>query len=455
MANSRRQFYQSIKAFAIKLGEQGFYDWLERQDDDTRAGILSAFDDPAFRLEDYQLPPDQPWRVWFLQMGRGTGKTHAASCEVNRLAEEEFPGCTGLLVGATVKDVRDTMIQGASGLIATARPDFVPRYSERTNTVYWPNGSKALVRTADNPEDIRGPTVNWAWCDELVKWPSEASYSNVDFCVREQHENGTKIILTTTPKQAKEWIKALADETIPGTVVSRASTLDNPHLDPTYRQKVERELALGSRRAREEILGEWTTGDSQLWDEAAIEAVRDKPNVSLKAMADSMDRRVISVDPAKGVGKDETGLLLIGWKGGKAHVLADFTEGGSTEVWTTKVVQLAKDYFKSGDYVLLETNFNESAQNVLQMKNRNLRVVPVIASRSKWDRAQEAYSHFCAERVRFWHTHPKLEKQLCEWEPEMKKSPDRGDAFTQAINHLCKQSPAPKTPFMSLAGLRL
>uniref|UniRef100_B0T629 Terminase large subunit gp17-like C-terminal domain-containing protein n=1 Tax=Caulobacter sp. (strain K31) TaxID=366602 RepID=B0T629_CAUSK len=450
MRAERQALYDFIKAQFHDLGADGFQEWWHSLDEETFELVEQALSDPGFGLNPHQIMPDGEWRIWALFMGRGGGKTYAASKGSNVLAEEVFPGGTGILVGATVKDVRDTMIEGESGIIATARPGFVPHYNKHDNVLIWPNGSKALIRTADNPEDIRGPTVNWAWADELVKWRSEKSWDNLNRCVRNLHENGTKIIVTTTPKKAKQWIKDI--ESLPGTIVSRASSLDNPHMDAAYLEGIRREAETGSARAREEIFGEWIEGDGELWTEKSIEEMRQRPSVSLEVMAKSMDRRYISVDPSSGK-HDETGIMLMGKKAGRVYVLADFTSGGNINQWTDEIVQLAKSYLQPGDIILLEVNMNAAAQNVLEQKDRSLRIVPVTATRSKWHRAEEAFSHCQSGHVVFWHTHPKLELQLREWEPEMKKSPDRGDAFTQGVNYaMGTHGRGLSVPFFTIQG---
>lgn len=450
MRADRQALYDFIKAQFHDLGADGFQEWWHSLDEETFELVEQALSDPGFGLNPHQIMPDGEWRIWALFMGRGGGKTYAASKGSNVLAEEVFPGGTGILVGATVKDVRDTMIEGESGIIATARPGFVPHYNKHDNVLIWPNGSKALIRTADNPEDIRGPTVNWAWADELVKWRSEKSWDNLNRCVRNLHENGTKIIVTTTPKKAKQWIKDI--ESLPGTIVSRASSLDNPHMDAAYLDGIRREAETGSARAREEIFGEWIEGDGELWTEKSIEEMRQRPSVSLEVMAKSMDRRYISVDPSSGK-HDETGIMLMGKKAGRVYVLADFTSGGNINQWTDEIVQLAKSYLQPGDIILLEVNMNAAAQNVLEQKDRSLRIVPVTATRSKWHRAEEAFSHCQSGHVVFWHTHPKLELQLREWEPEMKKSPDRGDAFTQGVNYaMGTHGRGLSVPFFTIQG---
>jgi phage terminase large subunit-like protein len=66
-----------------------------------------------------QLPPPGEWGIWLILAGRGAGKTRSGAEWVRSLAEAaSVPRIA--LVGPTAADVRDTMIEGESGLLAIA-----------------------------------------------------------------------------------------------------------------------------------------------------------------------------------------------------------------------------------------------------------------------------------------------------------------------------------------------
>lgn len=458
MAFERQSFYQQIKDTYLALGQDEFMDWWHGQTPAVVEQIRLAFADPAFMRETHQLMPQGNWRIWFLRMGRGAGKTFAAACGVNILARDFYPGGNGILVGATVKDVRDTMIEGDSGIIATAPSDFKPHYNKHDSTLTWPNGSRAIIRTADNPEDIRGPTLNWGWADELVKWRSEKSWDNLNRCVRNKHLLGTRLIVTTTPMRAKQWIRDIEDQ--PSCVVSTGSTMDNPHLDDTF--LAGSLLDSTTTRGREEVMGEWVQGSSELWSHENLDAVRRTSNVSLLALAHSMQKLAITVDPGSGK-NDDTGIILLGRKAGRVYVLADFTHTPTQndprhniDQWTNEVVRLAQTYLRPHDIILLEVNNNAAAENVLKMKDKTLKIVPITQTRSKYQRAQECFAHFADDRVRLLGTFTKLEQELREWEIDRKDSPDRGDALTQGVNHLLgTNGRGYRSGILNLPGLNL
>src|SRR5262245_45946415 len=66
-----------------------------------------------------QTPPEGDWRIWLMMGGRGAGKTRAGAEWVRDLVEKR--GVKRIaLVGPTLHDVREVMIEGPSGLKAVA-----------------------------------------------------------------------------------------------------------------------------------------------------------------------------------------------------------------------------------------------------------------------------------------------------------------------------------------------
>lgn len=487
--NDPYEIFDQINLITEREGLAGFDAWFEGLDEDEREGILDSLSDPGYHLQPYQrLPynnevwkawyqskyedqlakgrPIRPleeldlidWRVWLLRMGRGSGKTYAASCGVHEFAENVFPGGVGIIIGPTVADVRDTQINGKSGLKATQRESNPVTFNQHTNTLHWANGSMAYVRTSEQGDQAtRGLTVNWAWGDEVLKWKNSVVYDNLERCVREKHPNGTRIILTTTPQGGKEWIRSLEAE--PDTIVSVATSLDNKNQDAAVLAKRERELLVGGKLAQEEILGEWPDADEQLWTAELLEGWRDKVLVDTKAICNTMDLNMLSLDPSKGNGGDDTGMCLLGLKDQKIRVLADLTCGSSFETWTDKVAEYAKLYLRPHDIILIEENGFIGIDTIIREKmaknGAKARIRVERPPNSKWYRAQEAFSHCRAGHVRFYGHHDALEKQLKNWTADQKDSPDRGDAFTLGVNDLMGSKGRGLRPAFTVGGLGL
>src|SRR5688572_1883663 len=88
--------------------------------------------------------------------GRGYGKTRVGAEGVRKLVSTGKHGRVGL-IGRTISDVRDVMIQGDSGLLACYpkwdRPEYVP--SKRI--IRFRNGAVGFTYSADKPDQLRGP----------------------------------------------------------------------------------------------------------------------------------------------------------------------------------------------------------------------------------------------------------------------------------------------------------
>ena len=139
--------------------------------------------------------------------GRGAGKTRAGAEWVRELvlvasAATRAARSSGIaLVGETLADVRDVMVNGESGLLQ-------PRLGERSDTRAGSDRSGGSnCRTArsrfafssEDPESLRGPQFSAAWCDELAKWKyPDATWDMLQFGLR----LGTRPrqVVTTTPR---------------------------------------------------------------------------------------------------------------------------------------------------------------------------------------------------------------------------------------------------------------
>jgi hypothetical protein len=72
------------------------------------------------------------------------------------------------LVGATAADVRNVMVEGPSGILAISPGPERPLYEPSKRRLTWPNGAVATTYSADEPERLRSPQHEAAWCDELI-----------------------------------------------------------------------------------------------------------------------------------------------------------------------------------------------------------------------------------------------------------------------------------------------
>jgi phage terminase large subunit-like protein len=78
----------------------------------TALECAQLFHDWEFWARSDQAPPAGDWIIWLILAGRGAGKTRAGA-EAVRHWVKTYPIVN--LIGATVADMRDTMITGESG----------------------------------------------------------------------------------------------------------------------------------------------------------------------------------------------------------------------------------------------------------------------------------------------------------------------------------------------------
>ncbi len=120
-----------------------------------------------FGLHDHQVPPPD-WRTWLLLGGRGAGKTFTGAFWINHMAQGG-PCCIAL-VGPTLHDVREVMVEGPSGLKAVAERSKRPRWEGSRRRLRWETGAVAYAFSAEDPDSLRGPQFHHGWADEFCAW---------------------------------------------------------------------------------------------------------------------------------------------------------------------------------------------------------------------------------------------------------------------------------------------
>jgi len=164
-----------------------------------------------------QHDPGQ-WFVWLCLAGRGWGKTRVGSEWINeqaRLGKRRW--C--VVVGRTVADVRDVMVEGPDGILTRAHPKFRPIYEPTKRKLTWPNGVIAHTYSAEEPSLLRGPQHDLGWVDELASFQFTESWDNLILGLRAGTD--PRCLVTTTPKP-RPLIKALVAD--PSTHVTRGRT---------------------------------------------------------------------------------------------------------------------------------------------------------------------------------------------------------------------------------------
>ena len=411
-------------------------DQLARLPDEKRLKILNEIDinDPEIlHLWDFwsrpkQRTPEGDWRIWLILAGRGFGKTRTGA-EFIREQVNQNRARHIALVGPTASAVRDTMIEGESGLLKIFPKDERPRYEPSKRRVTFRNGSVATAFSADEPERLRGPNHDLAWLDECASWRYPTAYDMLMLGLRiGKHP---RAVVTTTPKPVRI-IRQLLAITDGSVYTTRGSTYENAqNLAPSFMTEILNRYE-GSRLGRQEIHAELLEDvEGALWVREDIDKHRvvDYPDLT---------RIVAAVDPAATSNKSsaETGIVVAGISAeGHGYVLDDRSIRGTPLEWGTAAVSAY--HRNNADRIVAESNQGgEMVSHTLRMVEPNVPVKLVHASRGKQTRAEPVAALYEQGKVHHVGFMSDLEDQLCSWVPHEGPSPDRLDAVVWALTEL-------------------
>jgi len=376
------------------------------------------------RLRDAQFPEYGHWRTWLLLGGRGSGKTLAGAWWVNQVAGESDRSLA--LVGPSLHDVREVMIEGPSGILATTSRDTRPRWEASRRRLVWSNGSVAQVFSAEDADSLRGPQFHAAWVDELCAWRRpEAVLANLRFGLR----RGTdpRMVVTTTPRPIPALRRLMAQA---GVIVARMPTADNAeNLAPEFLEHL-RDIYGGTRLAAQELEGLVVEGDGALFSAADLARARGHRPAT-------MDRTVVAVDPPASAGGDACGIVVAGRRNGTAYVLADESARGLSPIaWGRRVAEAARTH--GADAVIAEVNQGgEMVRTILAQAGCGPGVRMVHATRGKRMRAEPVAALYEQGRVVHCAAFPALEEEMMALGAEGGgPSPDRADALVWALTDL-------------------
>jgi len=133
--------------------------------------MQSLINEWVFQGRANQQPPHRDWRTWLILGGRGSGKTRAGAEWINSIVQgfppfRPRPSLSIALVGETLADVREVMVDGPSGIMAVSRAER-PRFEVTRRRLVWANGATAAMFSSEDTDSLRGPQFDAAWGDEL------------------------------------------------------------------------------------------------------------------------------------------------------------------------------------------------------------------------------------------------------------------------------------------------
>lgn len=440
--SAARSLFETCPSFAEQLCD----DALWSLDDEDLAALQY---DWKFWARPEQLPPEGDWTRWIILAGRGWGKTRTGAEAIRDAVERARETGEELriaLVGATIADVREVMLDGESGLLNIFPPHQRPRYIQSRAKVVFP-GTKAVayLYSAEKPRKLRGPQHHLAWCDELAAWTHlDDCWSNLEFGLR--LGTNPRVIVTTTPRpldQLVAWEKA-ANDGDASIVLTRGTTFRNAANLPAKFFKEVIAAYVGTRLGEQELFGKIL---GQL--EGALfrrEWLQERP------IPERFSRIVVALDPAISTRNDETGIVVVGRAGDRAYVLEDRSGHHTPQEWAVIARDLAKKWARwappGATRIVAEVNRGgDLVLATLRQFDKTTRFKETRAYRGagKENRAEPIAALYEQGRVYHCGKFEKLELQMCTFDPRQQdklrarkqaSSPDRLDAMVWGISEL-------------------
>ncbi|MDR2598436.1 MAG: terminase family protein [Holosporales bacterium] len=392
---------------------------------------------------DKQKLPNGDWWLWMILAGRGFGKTRTGAESIMALINSgQYKRIA--IIGKTIKEAKDIMVEGQSGLLSTTiaqkmfqcseervdNPDIVKfRYYSSKKQIVWENGAKAYIFGGDDYDSVRGYQFDLVWIDEFAKFANpDLLWEQVLFTLR--LGNDPKCIMTTTPR-AIQILKDLSEDN--ATHLTYGSTFENsPNLSARFISNMEAKY-MTTKIGRQELFGELILEkENTIWK---------KENIVYRPIdRDLLSRVVIGIDPAVSCGEnaDETGIIVAGsGYDGKMYVLDDLSGKYKPPEWAKIVCRAYKDY-DAGCVIAETNNGGDLVKEVLTTIYPNIPFKSVRAIRGKIARAEPISMLYESNRIFHVREFFELEKQMCNlsYDGKMRESPDRVDALVWSISDL-------------------
>ena len=374
-----------------------------------------------------QLEPPGSWRYWFIQAGRGYGKTRTA---VEWVRKRIKAGARRIaLAGPTDDHIRHKMIEDPdSGLLRVFPENERPVWRPGLKQVFFHNGAIGHCYSAIKPDRARGSQQDTLWGDEVSSWAYEDALTQLKFGLRVGDD--PRGVLSSTPKRNKITKKLIADKKV---YVTRGTTYENAaNLSEAFYEDILEEFE-GTRMGRQEIFGELLDDNpNALWSMDLIDELR------FRSDPDELDvsRIGIGVDPPGSTAECGIVVAAIGLDG-HGYVLEDCSIAGKPKIWAQQAIDAAEEW--EADFIVVETNFGgDMVKHTIESMlddDQTIRIVEVRASRGKAVRAEPIVGFYEKHKVHHVGSFPVLEDQMCEWEPG-DESPDRLDALVWIMTKL-------------------
>lgn len=416
-----------------------------------------------------QIPPDGASWVWYVQGGRGSGKTRTGAESLAELIIPTVEAGDGdeqgdwAVVAPTFGDARDVCVEGPSGLRSalagwTDGP-WDKAWNRSQGQLKLVNGATLFADGADDGAlRVQGKNLRGAWADEVGLWRKweQAWDESLAFAVR---LDPGSVIATGTPKAGHGLVKRLlfGDDQIAGADhITKMRMADNlVNLSQTV---VDRLIARyeNTTLGRQELEGDYLEiVEGALWSSELIAKYRINE-------AGPTQRVVVAVDPPGGA--TEAGIVVAGLtnacvcgrSGSHAYVLADYSGKGSPDQWGSSAVAAFDDH--EANHIVGEVNYGgDMVEKVVRSVRAGVPFRPVRATRGKAVRAEPVVALYEQGRIHHIGSFGDLESEMTTWEPLVSSwSPNRLDALVWAITELGLTKPSEaRTNVSQLLGQRI
>jgi predicted phage terminase large subunit-like protein len=276
-----------------------------------------------------QLLPAGRWRVWYIQGGRGSGKTRSGAGALAEwvLGDTDGEGEYGI-IGPTYADAWTKCVEGESGILRALGTSMAEIKDHRSATVRsaWRTYGQVVMHNgiviyidsaAEGGLRIQGRNLKGAWCDEIGLWFKwELAWNeSLRYAVR---MGISRIVATGTPKASqpsRKLIRGLIKD-LPehgGVVRTRLRTEDNRDnlSEEFYRAVIGANR--GTRLERQELEGELLDDvANSLWERELLERIQ-VPALGKPGGPADLNRVFIGVDPSDGAeDSDEQAYTVAG-----------------------------------------------------------------------------------------------------------------------------------------------
>ena len=367
-----------------------------------------------------------------VRAGRRSGKTVG----VGGLAVMAFLDGKRVLYGAPTSEQIDSFWFEVKRALQPAIDAGVFTKQEVTHVIEKP-GTKQRIRakTVWNADTLRGDYADLLILDEW-QLMNEDAWDLVGAPMLLDND-GDAVFLYTPPSLTSRSVTKATDPMHAAKMYRRAqkrpdrwdvfhfTSHDNPHISATALSTITEDMT--ALAVRQEIDAEdIDEAPGAQWDRAVIERNRVEPDD-----VPDLVRLYVAIDPPAESKSRRSGCgIMVGGVDelGTGYVLEDASvEHAVPADWGAAVITAMDDW--DADKAIGETNHGgEMVEFVLRSIQEDLSYKAVKASRGKAVRAEPVSARTQRGRIKFAGKFPKLEDELCLWEPGM-PSPHRLDAF--------------------------